>query len=42
VLAEAEFGGVLRGVVFAVVNDHNAVHPGSPEGNFAAFECELA
>jgi len=42
VLAEAEFGGVLRGVVFAMVNDPNAVHPGSPEGNFAAFGCVLA
>jgi len=33
---------VLRGVVFAVVNDHNAVHSGSPERNFAAFEREFA
>jgi uncharacterized protein (TIGR02452 family) len=42
VLREPEFAGVFGGVVFAVLNDHNAVHPGSPEGNLAAFSRAFA
>jgi uncharacterized protein (TIGR02452 family) len=42
VLAEGEFKGVFRRVAFAVIDDHNAFRPESPEGNYLPFERELA
>lgn len=38
VLAEAEFAGVFRHVAFAIVDDHYAQRPGSPDGNYLPFE----
>lgn len=40
-LAEPGFEGVFRRVVFAVIDDHNAYRPESPEGNFQPFAREL-
>jgi len=42
ILAEPELTGVFRRVAFAIIDDHNAVHPGSPEGNYLPFERALA
>ena len=42
VLVEAEFDGVFRRVTFAVIDDHNAFHHASPEGNYLPFERALA
>ncbi len=42
VLAEPEFAGVFRRIAFAVINDHNAFHSASPEGNYLPFERLLA
>jgi uncharacterized protein (TIGR02452 family) len=42
VLSERELRGVFREIVFAVIDDHNAARPSSPEGNFAPFARELA
>ena len=41
-LAEPEFAGVFRRVAFAVIDDHNAFHAASPEGNYLPFERVLA
>jgi uncharacterized protein (TIGR02452 family) len=38
VLAEEEFTGVFRRVAFAIIDDHNAFHHASPEGNYMPFE----
>ncbi|MGE3597511.1 MAG: TIGR02452 family protein [Dehalococcoidia bacterium] len=38
VLAEREFAGVFRRVAFAIIDDHNAFHRASPEGNCVPFE----
>jgi uncharacterized protein (TIGR02452 family) len=40
-LTEREFEGVFQRVVFAVLDDHNAVRPESSEGNLVPFEQEL-
>lgn len=40
-LAEDEFAGTFRLVAFAIINDHDALRPGSSEGNYAPFEREL-
>jgi uncharacterized protein (TIGR02452 family) len=37
-LGEDEFGGVFRAVVFAILDDHNAVRPDSRSGNYAPFK----
>lgn len=37
VLEEPEFAGVFRSIVFAIIDDHNAYRPGSPDGNFRPF-----
>jgi len=42
VLAESEFDGVFRRVAFAVIDDHNAFHDASPEGNYLPFERVLS
>lgn len=42
VLEEAEFAGVFRRVAFAIIDDHNAFHRASPEGNYVPFERTLA
>lgn len=42
VLAEPEFAGVFRRVAFAIIDDHNAFHRASPEGNYVPFERMLA
>jgi uncharacterized protein (TIGR02452 family) len=41
VLAEPEFAGVFRRVAFAIIDDHNAFHRASPEGNYVPFERTL-
>lgn len=41
-LAEPEFAGIFRRVAFAIIDDHNAFHRGSPEGNYLPFERVLA
>lgn len=41
-LQEPEFAGVFRRVAFAIIDDHNAVRPESPEGNYVPFERVLA
>jgi len=40
-LAEPGLAGAFRRVVFAILDDHNAVRPESPEGNLAPFAREL-
>ena len=42
VLAEPEFAGVFRRIAFAIIDDHNAFHRASPEGNYVPFERALA
>jgi uncharacterized protein (TIGR02452 family) len=42
VLAEPEFAGVFRRVAFAIIDDQNAFHRASPEGNYVPFERVLA
>ena len=42
VLAESEFAGVFRRIAFAIIDDHNAFHRASPEGNYVPFERALA
>jgi hypothetical protein len=41
VLEEREFAGVFRRVAFAIIDDHNAFHRASPEGNYVPFERTL-
>jgi uncharacterized protein (TIGR02452 family) len=41
-LAEGEFAGVFRRVVFAVIDDHNAGASHNPEGNYQPFAREFA
>lgn len=40
-LAEPELAGAFRRVVFAILDDPNALRPESPEGNLAPFAREL-
>lgn len=40
-LGGSEFDGVFRRIFFAVLDDHNAVRPGSPEGNLVPFAREF-
>ena len=40
-LQERELAGVFGRIVFAVIDDHNAIRPESPEGNYAPFAREL-
>ena len=42
VLAEPEFAGVFRRIAFAIIDDRNAFHRASPEGNYVPFEPVLA
>ena len=41
ILEDEEFAGVFRTVTFAIIDDHNARRPGSPDGNFVPFDREL-
>jgi uncharacterized protein (TIGR02452 family) len=40
-LAVEEFSGVFRRIVFAILDDHNARGPHSPDGNYAPFAREF-
>ncbi len=42
VLVEPEFAGVFGHIAFAIIDDHNAAHAASPEGNYLPFERVLA
>jgi len=38
----AQEENLFRRVAFAIIDDHNAFHRGSPEGNYLPFERALA